>query len=215
MHSYSISTNERESVANYLIGIAILLALAWGWIQATYIKIPWYLESPAILGIYEAIRRWFAKDLWRWNFKIWRTGIPDLAGTWVGTYESSFNGTTGPFCMTIAQDWVRMGICIEALESRSHSICSAIVGEENNLRLEYSYENRPKGSPTNSLHPHLGFVRLQIGHSREEMDGEYFTDRQRQTGGSLKLKRVSKAYLSYDDALKLAPNATVPAGVTP
>lgn len=214
MHSYSISTNERESVANYLIGFAILLAAIWGLIQTYAIKIPWWWESPAILGIFEFVRRWFSKTLWRRNLQIWRTGIPDLAGTWVGTYESTHNGVTGPISMTIAQDWSRMGISIVAQESRSHSICSAIVGEENNLRLEYSYDNRPKGSPANTLQPHLGFVRLHICHSREAMEGEYFTDRQRQTGGALKLKRVSKDYLSYEDALKLAPGVATPTGVT-
>lgn len=203
MHSYSISTGEREQVGKWLIGLAALAAALWGLFQLYIWQAPWWVDTPAIIGFYEFLKWLFVKKFWTKKMWLWKSGIPNLTGTWHGSYDSTF-GQSGECVLIISQDWERMGIHAETDGSRSDAICSAIVGESKGLRLEYSYENRPKALPPQTMNPHLGFARLHICELSCVLDGEYFTDGNRGTAGAIKLRRLSKQLLSFDMAKKIA-----------
>jgi hypothetical protein len=59
-------------------------------------------------------------------------------------------------------------------------------------RLNYYYRNEPKPKSDDSAQVHYGMVDLRVDEEEEVLEGEYFTDRFRNTSGQIVLRREDK-----------------------
>ena len=87
------------------------------------------------------------------------------------------------------QSWSRIIVHLKTETSDSRSTSAAVVHEEaSGYRLRFSYWNTPKAENA-ELRPHAGFCELLFDSEIATGEGEYFTNHQRLTFGSMKLTR--------------------------
>lgn len=145
----------------------------------------------------------FDQFLWHQNLVLKFVKMPDLRGTWVGTYDSEFiddNGerqrTSGPIALVIKQTYSDVSIRLLAEKSRSVSTLARMQAQDSGeFYLDYIYANAPKLKHRQELDNHFGSSRLILPSVRPiKFTGEYWTDRL--SRGSLELNWVSKRTVS-------------------
>ena len=92
---------------------------------------------------------------------------------------------------TIEQTWRRILISMNFEDSISTSLGASIITDTNPLRLHYYYRNEPKPSAPDNTVVHYGTTDLRYDEEKGVLEGEYFTDRFRQTSGEIVLERKS------------------------
>lgn len=205
MHSFSISTDEREKIRAWLLTVALGVAFLWG-LLLTIVKLPWWVESPAAVGIFGLV--YWAYEKWFWRYKIsgFRlSGTPNLNGTWYGQLRSSYKGRDGQpvlrDCMLqIQQTWTKIHVRLETESSASESKAAALYCAGESFQLEYTYHNQPQVLQAVTMNAHMGCVQLQLSPKQDSLLGGYFTGRGRSTEGTLVFERVSEELLSLKDA---------------
>lgn len=136
----------------------------------------------------------FIKWGWKWKmFYPWLVPFPNLSGKWEGELKSNWKEKIIDPILTeiiITQTFFNVQIKIKTNESRSHSI-GASFDIDNDRGLEqliYSYINTPKSSFRERSEIHYGSTILIFdGFNVNEMEGQYWTDRE--TTGEIILKR--------------------------
>lgn len=82
-----------------------------------------------------------------------------------------------------------MVIRLKTRTSESFSQSAAVIHEDGNgYRLRFTYTNTPKPDEQ-ELRPHIGHCELLFGPDLNYGEGEYFTNHQRLTHGTMKLTR--------------------------
>jgi hypothetical protein len=71
--------------------------------------------------------------------------------------------------------------------------------------ISYAYLNEPKMLAESSMHSHRGFAHLTLVGNGKELEGDYFTGRDRITIGTITLKLISRQILDRDKALAMDP----------
>ena len=90
----------------------------------------------------------------------------------------------------IRQQWSRISITFEGGESKSESTTAAIMTQASgDTLLIYDYWNEPKAAATESLHAARGTAWLNV--TKNHLEGQYYTGRDRQNYGNLSLDRIS------------------------
>ena len=195
MHPYVIDTDERTRVTMGIACIAILLAWAWGQMQIYYkISVPWWFDTPAVIGFFGLLYKLIDKYLWNTSilqrFGFFRT--PDLNGKWLASIESSHNGFSQPITaeIIIKQTWTNMVIVLKTDHSRSVSrVASIFLKHPGQPLMSYEYLNEPDANAPAALHMHYGFTRLQLSNDLQTLTGDYFTGRDRENRGLIRLEK--------------------------
>ncbi|MFZ5803285.1 MAG: hypothetical protein ACOY7U_00375 [Acidobacteriota bacterium] len=194
MHQYATDSQERRNV---IMGIALLsVALAFGlhrFAEAVSYEIPWWIDAPSIWGISGTLYAFFDKWLWRHCLlrKVGVVRVPDLGGKWRGRGFTSFEeGKPYEVELEIRQTWTRLSVHLETAQSISRSLTASLsVNEPEGPVLTYEYRNEPKPNAPPSMHSHRGTAVLRL-RNNDCLEGEYYSGRDRQNYGSLRLKRV-------------------------
>ena len=210
MHPYATDSSERKSIPSLIAVLSVIAALVLDrLITHTFFTVPWWFDSPAIIGFYSIFYYLFSKSLWKhkifyylfskslWKHKIiQKIGIvklPNLNGTWKGYVTSSFDEHSKKYdtTFTIRQNWNRISIVGEFEMSRSHSsTASIIVDDKNGITVNYDYMNEPFSYATQTMEIHRGFNTLTLKPNGKEMSGTYYSGRGRQNTGQLVLEKV-------------------------
>lgn len=166
-------------------------------------------------GALFAIFFWaFSEHLWHWDV-IQRTPLvntPDLQGRWtVYVLQTKSDGDEPDGHRTvrdqespenviekvsgqayIEQSWRKIQISMEFDYSTSVSLGASFVTDTAKPRLNYYYRNEPNPQSDNSAQVHYGMVDLRVEEGGEVLEGEYFTDRFRNTSGRIILRRANE-----------------------
>lgn len=156
----------------------------------------------------------FNKHLWRWDV-VQRTPLvdtPDLTGSWKvyvlqtqsdgrepdehrirgvseDVEENVIDKVSGE--AVIEQSWRKIQIIMEFDNSTSVSLAGSFITDTPKPRLHYYYRNEPSPQAEDSAQVHHGMGVLQADEDEEILEGEYFTDRFRNTSGQIVLRRES------------------------
>ncbi|WP_339923940.1 hypothetical protein [uncultured Cyclobacterium sp.] len=140
----------------------------------------------------------FIKWAWKWKmFYPWLVPFPNLSGEWEGELKSNWKEKSLdpiPTEIKISQTFFNVQVKIKTNESRSHSIGASFdIDKDRGLeQLIYSYINTPKSSVRERSEIHYGSTILVFEDFKvNEMEGQYWTDRE--TTGEIKLKRKNVA----------------------
>ena len=196
MHPYVSEARNRGIM--YTAFVLASLASAWGVkaaIAASGIQLPWWVEAPSVLGFYGLY--WKAFDLWLWKTPLarrlgWSTA-PNLAGTWEAEVTTTYSGASKQArgIATVHQTSSRIRISIRWEQSKSYSVAGVIQSSPVGVpEFIYQYLNMPDALAPPTMHTHRGTAWLEF-RSPNELNGEYFTGRDRQQWGHIRLIRTS------------------------
>lgn len=198
MHPFSIDTQERK---NIIVTIA-LLCIPLSWLLNYLVKLSgitditgiWWISAPSILGMAGILYKIF--DEWLWRFDVLRKlriiKTPDLSGVWNGTIATSFDDCADRHAtnVKIQQTWTRISIFLAGSQSESHSLTASILTRQpGGISINYEYKNEPKPFAKSTMHAHRGTAILKL-RNNIELEGEYYTGRDRNNFGSIKLKKI-------------------------
>jgi hypothetical protein len=194
MHGYSIDSDERERVPLLVAVAALLLSYSiWLALQQFAIELPWWLSAPSVIGIYGGLSALFNQWLWRRPVvrRLLSLRTPNVAGVWTGTVTPAADGLEPKqITVTIRQTWSKIGIGLESTDSQSRSMMGGVTTETpGRPEIIYEYLNEPKPGAADGMHAHRGLARLSIHAGLKELEGEYFTGRDRVTHGTIRLTR--------------------------
>lgn len=117
--------------------------------------------------------------------------IPNLSGEW------HCDGLSLDKCppvkwsgkVTIVQSWDKLRVHLKTHQSESDSVSAALIHDSAvGYRLMYHYRNQPRIGEIELSHHH-GFAEIVFPSNSDEVIGEYFNGRGRNTYGSMKLSR--------------------------
>jgi hypothetical protein len=191
LHPYATDSEERKQIPLYLAALAILSAIGLSWVLQ---KVHWpgWLDAPATAGFYGLYYELFRKRLWRADlFHKWGwVKVPVLAGKWDGNVATSFDEQQGkhPIHADIVQDWTHISIKMRSEYSRSESLVGSIV-VGNDIVLDYEYRNDPLPGAVATMHVHRGTASLVLSRDGRILAGDYYSGRDRQNYGSLRLQK--------------------------
>jgi len=196
MHALATDSNEHERSIPVLITLA--LALGGGLhvlLEQWTIVLPWWLDLTSVVSIYGALHFLLDRYGWRWPMfrRLGLVRVPDLKGRWKGVVDSSYldpetsERARVEVTLTIQQSWTRILIVLETARSRSISKAAMLVTGEGDPALSYEYGNAPGFKATPTMHAHDGNARLLL--RERTLEGSYYTGRDRETHGALRVKR--------------------------
>ena len=196
MHPYATDSNERRMVPCLIALVSLIAALVFGkLLESVEFTVPWWFDSPAVIGFYSIFYHLFNKFLWKCNI-FWKMGlvkVPNLNGTWKGYVISSFDEHTKKYdaTFTIQQDWNKIRIVGNFKMSKSYSLTAAIiVDDKDGITVNYNYMNEPFSYATETMEIHRGFNTLTLKPNGKEMSGTYYSGRGRQNIGEIKLEKT-------------------------
>lgn len=145
------------------------------------------------LGIFIIYLKLFKKYAWKW--KIFSTfGIvdfPNISGKWKGTFKSSFkdsngNDKVGDALLTINQTFDKVSVYGKFNKSKSTSTGYHFAFDEQKRKqcLNYNYKNEVGAEADADMRHHSGSAKIWFNDDGC-LEGEYFSDGQRGTHGSL------------------------------
>ncbi len=197
MHPYHSDQEIRIRVfimsACLAVGTAYLFSLG---IHSLPFAVPWWIETPSVLGFFGLFIWVFDNYLWKTKFfqQLDWFAIPNLNGEYETEIRSSHEGFDKPIYgrAIIRQTASRLSISVETDTSFSHTIHAALIRTDKIARFElsYTYINHPKADAITTMNIHQGTVLLQIDDNGQFLHGEYYSGRGRQSFGKIILKRA-------------------------
>lgn len=198
MHDYSIDRHPKPVVLFVLAFIAIWVApLINALIDRVASNTAW--SSPVLTAV--PVFAVFSLIYWSFNRYLWKVAwlrrfllVPDLNGTWECIGKTALkNGRPADFdwngTIQITQSWSRLLIHLRTAQSESKSVAASISHEPGvGYRLLYEYGNAPNADELD-LQKHSGSAEIMFAEDCSTGEGHYFTDRHRQTTGTLSLTR--------------------------
>jgi hypothetical protein len=159
------------------------------------IKVPFYIETPSIPGVYAILFLLFDRYLWKIKF-FKKTGIviaDDLNGKWRGIVKSSYDGHQSdiPAELVIEQTATDIKICGTFNQSKSVSMHENFGKSEidNQTALYYFFRNEPKYDATSTMSIHEGSVKLLYDPQKDCLSGNYYSGRDRNNHGTIEVYR--------------------------
>lgn len=204
MHSYASDSPDRKVVPWIIAAIAVAVAYVYSLASLHFkFSLPWWMEAPSILGVYGVIHWLYDRILWKTSLFGFRLSqIPNCSGTWYGLIHSSHSGDfQSEGMMTIRQTWSKILIEFESSSSSSLSrMASFNITPGPSYGLIYEYTSDPRSHSDPAMHAHRGLAFLKLSQSRNRMEGDYYTGRDRGTQGTMKMYLVSCEVLDREDA---------------
>jgi hypothetical protein len=200
MHVYATNSEERKNGMLTLAGLSVALAYGFSrtlkWLSLVP---PWWLETPSVIGFFGLLYLLFERYIWKvWLLRfLGLIRVPDLGGAWHGEVRSSYEQppVMREVEVTIHQTWRDIAVKLESGQSCSESVMGAIfVGRDGAATLTYEYTNEPQELAVETLHAHRGtaYLGLKTDGAGEFLEGGYYTGRDRQNVGRIKLRRGSR-----------------------
>jgi len=195
MHPYSINSREHKQISLYISIISILLAWALYLFSKNIFSLPWWIESPSVIGFYGLLYKLFEVKLWQNEHirKIFRIKTPIIDGNWSGSITSHSEHANGPipinkFC--IKQTWDNVSIYLETETSKSYSFeASMNVDEFGAATIHYQYINEPKDNASETMHTHRGSASAKLD-AEGLLRVEYYSGRDRNNTGSFEVRKL-------------------------
>jgi len=198
-HSYSTDSAERRYIPFFIAASAIgATFLVFHFLEKNAIAIPWWASPPIDTMAFYGFFYWiFDKRLWRWKFihRLGITRIPDLSGEWTGQVNPTSSdgvskglGLPADVTLSIQQTWTTLIIAAETGHSRSHSISGTITVDDDRV-VSYEYINEPLAGAPSSMHAHRGVARFILNADATVLEGEYYSGRDRQNVGTIRVVR--------------------------
>ncbi len=193
-HPYSTNSEERKHVPFYLAILAVLSSLS---LAALLHKIEWtpplWVDFTSVMGLYGLLYGFFKGAAWKWGWLRGLVGVstPLLSGTWKGTVQNHYDGGAGQVHdveVIIGQDWTHITVRLIAHNSKSHSLSASMDVTEDECVLIYDYLNEPKPDAVKTMHMHRGTARLILT-GADRLEGDYYTGRDRENIGVIKVRR--------------------------
>lgn len=193
MHPYTTNLAERQKLLLFIavaaFGGALLIGFAYtsaGWNPPAWVDVP---STGALYGLGYAVVK---KYLWRSKLfqKLGIVNTPVLDGDWEGEVVTSFDehAARHPVHVRIDQDWTEMSISLKSNVSESRSLIAGVI-VNNEIVLSYEYYNEPLPGAVDTMHAHRGTARLILSADRKTLTGQYYSGRDRQNFGELRLRR--------------------------
>ena len=197
MHGYYIDEDKRTRVFIISGALSIIAARLFHLLVQQF-NIPWWLDTPAVLGF-------FGIFVWLYNNHLWKLRpiqklrplyIPNLTGSWRVNIQSSYSefAETIQATAVIRQTASNISIALKADRSTSQSYFAALICAEglSTFELTFSYINRPTVDAVDTMSMHYGICWLGISEDVKRMDGEYYSGRGRQQFGKISLTRSER-----------------------
>jgi SMODS-associating 2TM, beta-strand rich effector domain len=213
MHTYATDAEDRRIVPPVLavlaIGATLLLVYVVGLLK---IQIPWYIDTPSVMGFYGIFYGLYNR--WLWNKHIGPfhfSAIPYVGGVWAGIINSSYEGGAKiNAVISIKQTWQKISIRLETETSTSHTIMAALETEDSlDPGLKYEYMSEPEPHAAETMHIHRGTGHLHLSPDGKRLVGDYYTGRERKTYGTLDLHFVSHKIIGREEALRSIPQPVI------
>lgn len=179
---------------------AIILSTGVGWASAQ-VEGVWGLAVGGISSIGMFGLLYFLFDRYLWKITILRgiLLVPDLNGRWTCTGQTVIKrGESVSLDWTaeiiITQSWSKLSVVLKkANSSSSRSMAASLYRMPGQgYRLIYHYDNSPDADQS-ELRRHSGLCDLMFDHESMHAGGQYFTDRDRMTAGTMKLHKEGAA----------------------
>ena len=194
MHPYATDSNEHRLVVGTLALLSVIgmWIFQWGCTRLS-ITLPWWIEAPSVMGLFGLFITIFDRNVWRWSLLrvLGIVKVPVLACSWEGNVISSHDQHECPIPakVKIIQTWTHILLAFETENSESKSISASIFLDRDRVpTLNYEYQNQPKAASAPTMHIHQGTACLKLKND-ESLEGEYYTGRDRQSYGYVKLTR--------------------------
>ncbi|WP_425499085.1 hypothetical protein [Natronosalvus amylolyticus] len=206
MHSYSID-GSRPKISGFIMLAAIVIANLVNYLLSIIDgRVPFTVESvSASVFLSFSILLWvFNNYLWKWPITRRFSGVPNIEGQWVGPLDSSYNSSNGNGPMrptfTIHQKWSEIEVDGDFSKSISESTSASFVTDKGRPQLIFTYRNYPRDSSSNRRsHEGTNTLRYMTDSSGNELlQGEYYTDQERNNHGTMELRRAEEV----DDCFK-------------
>lgn len=208
MHNYSIDSDIRKKVDRYITVLAIVLMFLFAIIlkclgidfipleisKSTIVELASKLFTTAVT-ISVIINILFDKLLWKCKVFKRIHNIPNLNGGWSGKYISSYTNDIGENVkgmteINIKQTWSKIKIESYGDKSESHSIIAGLLfNGTNGIELRYEYFNKSNKHVIKTMNKHYGLNALTYNETLDKLQGEYYTDKDRCTYGTIEVIR--------------------------
>ena len=185
-----------------LIGISTLVVYAvFYFLDTNNIKIPFYLSIPSIPTLYGLLFFIFDRKLWKWKIfrKLGIISADDLNGEWKGIAKSSYDKMEEEINVTlkIKQTATNIVICGDFNNSKSISLNANFEKNDvdDGIALFYFYRNQPDYDAKETMAIHEGATKLIYNKQDNSLTGFYFSGRNRNNHGTIKVFRNKKQQL--------------------
>jgi len=212
LHSYSIDTDERSRVIAILaiisVGISSVISPIFEKLESMSLFhifkiLNIHLSTPSSMALFWVLYKIFDLYLWKVKIirKIFKIETPILHGKWKGKYYSKRRcektnkliTKEGDVELHIIQTWTKIRITQESSTSYSYSEMAGITTNDRmGITLRYQYRNESKAIGEETMHSHTGFNKLRYLPENKRLEGDYFTDKDRRTYGTLWYEKVSQ-----------------------
>lgn len=161
-----------------------------------------FIEIPGFFGIFGFLLWLFEKYIWKWKifrfFKI--IEFTNLEGKYKGSFTSSYkNPETGQRYkgdMELNIKQTASSVTIYGLFNESKSISTQATFGYNRMEqkicLYYFYRNKPEKNAVKTMHQHEGSAILCYNDKKKELEGEYYSGRDRNNFGDIKVTKQNK-----------------------
>jgi hypothetical protein len=195
MHSYSTNSPIPPKHIAYLMLAAVIVSGVVGTVvQYANTQFGWTLGGISAMALFSGLYFLFDRVIWKYRWVQRILLVPDLNGTWHCQGKTLYKGGAPKeylwtATINIRQSWSRITIVQGTAQSGSQSIAASIYQEPGNgYRLIYHYDNKPKLGER-ELGRHCGLCNLLFTEAGDSAVGEYFTDKDRMTSGTMTLTR--------------------------
>jgi hypothetical protein len=198
-HPYATNSTERRYLPFFFAIAAIAISFLVQDLMSRYqISFPWWASPPVDTMAFYGVCYWlFDRYVWKWPPLRWLgvVKLPNLAGQWRGTVTpvpssgvSAGLGLEREIRMSISQTWATLLISASTDLSNSVSDSGSITMGER-IEMTYQYINEPAAGAPATMHTHRGTVLLRTDRLGRALEGEYYSGRDRQNLGTLRLVR--------------------------
>jgi hypothetical protein len=201
-HTYSTDSVERRYIPFFIAAAAIgATFLTFHFADKYHFTPPWWASPPIdTMAFYGLFYFFFDRYIWKLPIIRWLrfTKIPDLSGTWQGRVQPIETGGVSAglrvntdITVSIQQTWTGLLIAGRTELSKSHSLSGDFITIDE-YSVSYEYTNEPSASAPQTMHAHRGTARLSLDKTQTILEGEYYSGRDRQNIGTIRLTRAKQ-----------------------
>lgn len=194
-----VNNNNYKSFGYFFIFLILLsssiIYLVDFLLKKNSIILPFYISIPSIPAVYCILFYLFDNYFWKWSiFKKLNIIIADnLHGQWKGIAKSSYDNFQKDIEVIFNIKQTATNIIIQGVFNKSKSISLNANFEksdvDDSIALFYFYRNEPNYDAIKTMAIHEGSVKLIYNKKKEILEGSYYSGRDRNNFGTIKVAR--------------------------